>query len=74
MFVCVFCFFCSYELAEECADDEDDKAAIRKLRKRVNQKLKAHDTLVRVSFAFVLFTFLFFIRFRFFNLCLSILF
>ncbi|KAL5863765.1 hypothetical protein ACOSQ3_001279 [Xanthoceras sorbifolium] len=37
----------AYELAEECADDEDDKTAIRKLRKRVKQKLKAHDTLVR---------------------------
>ncbi|KAK0583258.1 hypothetical protein LWI29_035256 [Acer saccharum] len=36
----------AYKLAEECADDEDDKTAIRNLRKRVNKKLKAHDTLV----------------------------
>ncbi|XP_031268863.1 bifunctional TH2 protein, mitochondrial-like [Pistacia vera] len=36
----------SYELAEECADDEEDKCAIRKLRKRVKHKLKTLDTLV----------------------------
>lgn len=47
----VFFCFSSYELAEECADDEDDKAAIRKLRKRVKQKLKGLDSLVRVSFS-----------------------
>ncbi|KAJ0111985.1 hypothetical protein Patl1_01692 [Pistacia atlantica] len=36
----------SYELAEECADDEEDKCAIRKLRKRVKHKLKTLDKLV----------------------------
>ncbi|XP_044492288.1 bifunctional TH2 protein, mitochondrial-like [Mangifera indica] len=37
----------SYELAEECADDEEDKCAIRKLRKRVKHKLLTLDSLVR---------------------------
>ncbi|KAK6940603.1 Thiaminase-2/PQQC, partial [Dillenia turbinata] len=37
----------AYELAEECADDDDDKSAIRKLRKRVLEKLKVHDNDVR---------------------------
>ncbi|XP_044503704.1 bifunctional TH2 protein, mitochondrial-like [Mangifera indica] len=36
-----------FELAEECADDEEDKCAIRKLRKRVKHKLKTLDSLVR---------------------------
>ncbi|KAH9785155.1 Bifunctional TH2 protein [Citrus sinensis] len=40
-------FALAYELAEECADDEEDKLAIRKLRKRVKQKLKTLDSLVR---------------------------
>lgn len=50
-FFFLFSFF-SYELAEECADDEEDKLAIRKLRKRVKQKLKTLDSLVRVCFLF----------------------
>ncbi|CAK9149965.1 unnamed protein product [Ilex paraguariensis] len=37
----------AYELAEEYADDDEDKAAIRKLRKRVLKRLETHDTLVR---------------------------
>ncbi|XAR61044.1 Aminopyrimidine aminohydrolase [Bertholletia excelsa] len=37
----------AYELAEECADDDEDKTAIRKLRKRVLKKLDTHDDLVR---------------------------
>ncbi|XP_024923164.2 bifunctional TH2 protein, mitochondrial [Ziziphus jujuba] len=37
----------AYELAEDCADDDDDRCAIRKLRKRVLKKLQMHDTLVR---------------------------
>ncbi|XP_021893778.1 bifunctional TH2 protein, mitochondrial-like [Carica papaya] len=40
-------FFRAYELAEECADDEDDKSAIRELRKRVEDRLKKQDTFVR---------------------------
>ncbi|KAA8543426.1 hypothetical protein F0562_021079 [Nyssa sinensis] len=37
----------AYELAEEYADDDEDKIAIRELRKGVLKKLKVHDTLVR---------------------------
>lgn len=37
----------AYELAEDCADDEDDKKTIRRLRKHVRDKLKSHDSLVR---------------------------
>lgn len=47
-FVCLFCFG-RYEMAENCADDDEDKSAIRSLRKRVLEKLKAHPTLVQVS-------------------------
>jgi hypothetical protein len=44
-------------MAEDCADDDDDKSAIRDLRKRVVQRLKGHDTLVRVSFTIFLILF-----------------
>ncbi|XP_065876743.1 bifunctional TH2 protein, mitochondrial-like isoform X2 [Euphorbia lathyris] len=37
----------AYKLAEECAGDDEDKSSIRKLRKRVNTKLKDYDALVR---------------------------
>ncbi|GFZ17650.1 heme oxygenase-like, multi-helical [Actinidia rufa] len=37
----------AYELAEEYADDDDDKIAIRKLRKRVLKKLNKYDETVR---------------------------
>lgn len=37
----------AYELAEECADDDDDKIAIRNLRKRVSKKLNTHKETVR---------------------------
>ena len=53
-------------MAEDCADDDDDKSALRDLRKRVVQRLKAHDTLVRVSFT--IFLFLNFLFLLFFNL------
>lgn len=36
-------------MAEDCAYDDDDKSGILDLRKRVVQRLKAHDILVRVS-------------------------
>ncbi|KAF2307145.1 hypothetical protein GH714_025106 [Hevea brasiliensis] len=36
----------AYELAEECADDDEDKSAIRKLRKRVKDRLKNYETIV----------------------------
>lgn len=44
---CTFGYY-RFELAEDCADDDDDRSAIRKLRKRVVKKLQMHDTLVRV--------------------------
>lgn len=37
-----------YELAEDYADDDEDKQAIRGMRKRVLRKLKDQDDLVRV--------------------------
>ncbi|XP_009616741.1 bifunctional TH2 protein, mitochondrial-like isoform X1 [Nicotiana tomentosiformis] len=37
----------AYELAEDFADDDEDKEAIRDLRKRVLRKLKDQDDLVR---------------------------
>ncbi|KAL6968137.1 hypothetical protein U1Q18_033940 [Sarracenia purpurea var. burkii] len=37
----------AYELAEEYADDDEDKAAIRKLRKRALKRLNAHQHTVR---------------------------
>lgn len=36
----------AYELAEECADDDDAKAAISQLRKDVLEELKMHDSFV----------------------------
>lgn len=40
-------FVQAYDLAEDCADDDEHKAIIRKLRKRVLKKLNTHDDLVR---------------------------
>ncbi|KAM7501513.1 hypothetical protein LguiB_000417 [Lonicera macranthoides] len=37
----------AYDLAEECADDDEDKVVIRKLRRRVLKKLKMHNSLVQ---------------------------
>ncbi|PSR92802.1 Aminopyrimidine aminohydrolase [Actinidia chinensis var. chinensis] len=37
----------AYELAEECADDDDAKAAISQLRKGVLEELKMHDSFVQ---------------------------
>nr|DAD20078.1 TPA_asm: hypothetical protein HUJ06_021541 [Nelumbo nucifera] len=37
----------AYALAEECADDDEDKSAICKLRKSVMEELKMHDSFVR---------------------------
>ncbi|KAF8392128.1 hypothetical protein HHK36_022470 [Tetracentron sinense] len=39
----------AYELAEECADDDEDKSAICKLRKGVMKELKMHDSFVQES-------------------------
>ncbi|KAK6915309.1 Thiaminase-2/PQQC [Dillenia turbinata] len=36
-----------YELAEECADDDDAKSAISNLRKSVMEELKMHDSFVQ---------------------------
>lgn len=43
-----FCNFFRYELAEECADDDDAKLAISELRKAVLEELKLHDSFVQV--------------------------
>ncbi|KAJ7973526.1 Heme oxygenase-like multi-helical protein [Quillaja saponaria] len=37
----------AYELAEECADDDDAKFGISELRKEVLEELKMHDSLVQ---------------------------
>lgn len=37
-----------YELAEECADDDDAKLAIFNLRRVVLEELRRHDSFVQV--------------------------
>ncbi|KAL3520600.1 hypothetical protein ACH5RR_018749 [Cinchona calisaya] len=37
----------AYELAEECADDDDDKIGISELRKSVLEELKMHDSFIQ---------------------------
>ncbi|CAM8979717.1 unnamed protein product [Rhodiola kirilowii] len=37
----------AYELAEDCADDDDEKLAISELRKDVTEELKMHDSFVQ---------------------------
>ncbi|CAK9137719.1 unnamed protein product [Ilex paraguariensis] len=37
----------AYELAEECADDDDAKVGISELRKNVLEELKMHDSFVQ---------------------------
>jgi hypothetical protein len=46
----IFCFSLEYryELAEECADDDDAKLSISELRKAVLEELKMHDSFVQV--------------------------
>lgn len=46
----VFWIFFRYEMAEECADDDDAKAAIFELKKGVLEAIKMHDSVVQVSF------------------------
>ncbi|KAF5767566.1 putative aminopyrimidine aminohydrolase [Helianthus annuus] len=41
------CFAQAYELAEDCADDDDAKVSIVGLRKRVLKELKHHDSFVQ---------------------------
>ncbi|KAJ0781410.1 putative aminopyrimidine aminohydrolase [Helianthus annuus] len=41
------CFAQAYELAEDCADDDDAKVSIVELRKRVLQELKNHESFVQ---------------------------
>ncbi|XP_071702471.1 bifunctional TH2 protein, mitochondrial-like [Rutidosis leptorrhynchoides] len=41
------CFAQAYELAEDCADDDDAKVSIIELRKRVLKELKHHDSFVQ---------------------------
>ncbi|XP_043720260.1 bifunctional TH2 protein, mitochondrial-like isoform X2 [Telopea speciosissima] len=40
-------FVQAYELAEDCADDDDDKSAISELRKHVMEELKMHKSFVQ---------------------------
>lgn len=37
-----------FEMAEECSDDDDDKAVIRKIRKRVLKKMTMFRSIVHV--------------------------
>lgn len=37
-----------FEMAEECSDDDDDKAVIRKIRKRVLKKMTMFKSIVQV--------------------------
>lgn len=46
-------FVFRYESAEECADDDDEKLAISKLRKDVLDELKMHDSFVKVRLRFL---------------------
>lgn len=46
--ICVPAIF-RYELAAECADDDDDKLAISDLRKSVMEELKMHNSFVQVK-------------------------
>lgn len=47
-------------MAEQCADDDDAKVGINKLRKSVLEELKMHDSSGNVSINKSLFTFKFF--------------
>ncbi|KAM1216796.1 hypothetical protein FF1_013179 [Malus domestica] len=38
----------AYELAKDCADDDDAKPVISELRRAVLQELKTHDSFVKV--------------------------
>lgn len=62
--------FLRYELAEDCADDEEDKNAIRKLKKRMKDKIKSFGSIVRVSFMF--FPYLFYFIYQIPTLLLSL--
>lgn len=46
-----------YEMAEECADDDDAKEALCRLRRDVLDELKMHNSFVEVRFWRVLFFF-----------------
>lgn len=47
----IFCFSLDYryELAEECADDDDARISISNLMKAVLEELKMHDSFVQVQ-------------------------
>lgn len=45
--------FLRYEMAEECADDDDAKEAIFHLRRDVLEELKLHNSFVEVRDSFV---------------------
>lgn len=45
----IFVGFLRYELAEDCADDDDAKVEICQLRKNVLEELKMHNSFVEVN-------------------------
>lgn len=60
-------------MAEECADDDDAKAAITDLRKAVLEELKMHNSFVQVRFG-TFFAFGYISSHKLFFLALDILF
>lgn len=48
LYILCFVVIFRYELAEECADDDDAKLSISELRKGVLEELKMHDSFVKV--------------------------
>lgn len=53
-----------YEMAEECADDDDAKEALCRLRRDVLDELKMHNSFVEVRFWRVLFFFIYLFFFK----------
>ena len=38
-----------YKMAEDCADDDDDKSSISELRKATEEELNLHNSLAKVQ-------------------------
>ena len=47
----------SYMMAEDCADDDDDKASISELQKAAKEELNLHNSLAEVWYAISLLCF-----------------
>lgn len=64
----LFFFTVRYEIAEDCADDEDASSAISELKKAALKELKMHNSIVEVRFGACRpsFFFLYFLFFRVF--------